>query len=229
MSHQQNSYVQPVNTPEDDSIEHTTDTSGVWDIGNGLLSGVTYTPSPNHGGSIKPRLIVIHYTAAGPAAGSIEWLCDRSSNASAHVVIARSGEITQLVPFDKKAWHAGRSSWNGKRNVNQFSVGIELANWGLLTKNDSCKSWSGMHIPWKNVKMAAHKSDPGLTRFWERYTGAQLKLTLMLCRTLVAHYHTITDVVGHDDVSPGRKLDPGPAFPMSTMRCLLFGRKEALT
>lgn len=201
-------------------------------VEGGLLEGVTYRKSGNRGTVMdnNPEVIVMHYTAGGSAEGSIEWLCDPAAQASAHVVIARSGEITQLIPFTRIAWHAGRSQWRGRDSVNGFSIGVELANWGLLQEVGSrYTGWTrNTFIPEDLVKRAAHKSDPANPRHWERFTNEQLKEALKLCHTLLSHYPSIVDIVGHDDVAPGRKFDPGPAFPMKAIRCLLFNRQEAL-
>lgn len=74
------------------------------------------------------ELVVIHYTD-GDLESSLRWLINQSSKVSSHYVIARNGEIYQLVNEGWKAWHAGVSSWNGKSSVNDFSIGIELIGW----------------------------------------------------------------------------------------------------
>ena len=72
--------------------------------------------------------IVLHYTAGGNAMSAAQMLASADNSVSAHLVIARSGQILQLLPFNVKAWHAGYSSLEGRSNVNNFSVGIELDN-----------------------------------------------------------------------------------------------------
>ena len=96
-----------------------------------------YVESPNVSGVLHPRYLVIHYTAAASAQRAVEWLTNINSNASAHLVISREGEITQLVPFDTVAWHAGASSWEGLEGLNKYSIGVELDNAGRLSyKNE---------------------------------------------------------------------------------------------
>jgi len=90
---------------------------------------VSYKLSPNHGGMISPRLIVVHYTGTESLQSVLRWLCTPAAQASAHVVIAKTGLIWQLVPFNLRAWHAGKSEYDGRPEVNDFSIGIE--NLGL--------------------------------------------------------------------------------------------------
>ncbi len=85
--------------------------------------------SPNHGGLIKPRIIVVHYTGDNGMAG-LRWLCDSRSKVSAHLWIAKTGVIWQLLPFNIKAWHAGASEYDGRKNCNDFSIGIENQGMG---------------------------------------------------------------------------------------------------
>jgi N-acetylmuramoyl-L-alanine amidase len=75
--------------------------------------------------SARVSLIVLHSTE-GSFQGAVSWLCNTRSHASAHFVLSRSGEVVQLVPLAEKAWHAGRSAWQGRANVNTFSIGIEM-------------------------------------------------------------------------------------------------------
>lgn len=91
---------------------------------------VEYRESPNRGGEITPRLIVEHFTGDESKEGAISWLCARQSGASAHLVVDKAGEITQLIPFNVVAWHAGKSEYSGKSNVNSFSIGIENVGTG---------------------------------------------------------------------------------------------------
>lgn len=84
---------------------------------------VEYRPSPNHGGEIEPSLIVIHYTGDNSNEGAISWLCNPEAQVSAHLVIDKDGSITQLLPFNIKAWHA-KGHYDGQ-SVNSIAVGIE--------------------------------------------------------------------------------------------------------
>ena len=141
---------------------------------------VEWRESPNHGGIITPRLIVIHYTGDNSCEGALSWLCyknpDRTKRVSAHLVIDKDGTIYQLVPFNLQAWHAGKSSYNGENYANGFSIGIE--NVGI-----------GDYFP-----------------------PEQMEANRAVIEVLYTAY-PIEDVVGHEDVAPGRKPDPGPHYP----------------
>ncbi len=88
-------------------------------------------PSPNFTDvEIIPRFIILHYTASSTASSAINWMANPDSKVSAHLVISRTGEVTQMVDFNKKAWHAGPSAHSGWRNLNNCSIGIEMVNTG---------------------------------------------------------------------------------------------------
>jgi len=91
-----------------------------------------FVPSPNKGGKAEPKYLVMHYTATPDLEVAIRSLINPKRKASAHLVIGRDGSITQLVPFDRVAWHAGASSWDGLKGLNRYSLGIELENAGKL-------------------------------------------------------------------------------------------------
>ena len=114
--------------------------------------------------------------------------------------------IIQQVPFNRRAWHAGHSSWLGHTDVNSFSVGVALANFGWVPEHDTREPNSP--YLWQP---GAHKNDPSRPRWWESYPRAQLLTLSALVAVLVEHYD-INAVAGHDDIAPSRKLDPGPAF-----------------
>ena len=154
---------------------------------------------------------------------------------SAHLVISRDGSITQLVPFDKIAWHAGRSAWKGFINLNRYSFGIELDNAGFLTRHSFPPVYGGDRggkeanrwLSWfkdeyddSEVIEAIHKHETK-PRGWHIFTPEQIAAALEVSKLLVNHYN-LRDVVGHDDIAPGRKIDPGPAFPMEDFRACLF-------
>lgn len=185
--------------------------------------GFPFVASPNVGGPLEPKYLVIHFTAGESADSSVAWLTDEVARASAHLVIGRDGQIVQLVSFERVAWHAGESRWEGLSGLNNHSIGIELDNAGRLErKGGTWQAWFGLSYPETQVMEATHKheSAPGA---WHIYTPEQIEATLHAAQTIVQSYG-LKDVVGHDDISPGRKSDPGPAFPMATFRSRLFGR-----
>lgn len=188
-----------------------------------------YLASPHAGGTITPRFLIIHYTAGSSAAGTISWFRHPASKVSAHLVIARDGTVTQMVPFDREAWHAGPSRWGSLSGLNRHSIGIELDNAGNLIRSGG--KWvsplSRRTYPDSDVTVAPHKNDPPGTppTGWQAYTPAQIEATLGCGIALFRHY-ALADVLGHDDISPGRKRDPGPDFPMESVRARLLGRAD---
>jgi len=198
-------------------------------IVGGWIDDVDRVESPNHGGVLVPDLIIMHYTAGASAQSTAEWFQNTTpgKRRSAHVVIGRDGRVVQCVDFRHQAWHAGLGSWRGRGNCNRYSVGIELANWGHLQIADGgYVSHVGTPVGADRVTWAPHKLTGDLESPWERFTNAQLIAALDVCRALLMVCPSISDIVGHDDVDPERKRDPGPLFPLATFRCLLFGKRE---
>jgi N-acetylmuramoyl-L-alanine amidase len=188
--------------------------------------GVEIAPSPNHGGRIVPEYLVIHYTAGRSGESSARHFMDPAARASAHIVLDRTGKIWQMVPFTTKAWHAGVSAWAGRHGVNDFSIGIEIDNAGRLQKlGNRYQAWFGGSYAEDEVIHARHKNEQ-LEFAWHAYPERQLDALMRLSQLLVARYQ-LRDVIGHDDIAPGRKADPGPAFAMNSFRSSLFGRGDA--
>lgn len=190
-----------------------------------------FKQSPNHGAQFKPgnlQYLVMHFTASRNAQEAISWLVNPEAKASAHLVIARDGSITQLVAFDTIAWHAGESEWEGKKWQNHYSIGIELDNAGPLTRKGS--DWvhwqGGKTYPQGEVLVANHKHDKAgaAAGGWHTYPQAQLEAALEVSRLLVRQYG-LKQLVGHEDIAPGRKRDPGPAFPMEQFRASVFAQQ----
>lgn len=185
----------------------------------------SFVRSPNIGGKMEPKYLVIHYTAGASFDSAVSWLSDRQSQASAHAVIGRDGSIAQLVPFNRVAWHAGPSEWDGIQGLSGHSIGFELDNAGRLKRvGDTWVSWFGRTYPDDEVLVAEHKFDT-VEYGWHTYTEAQITTAVELGAALFAKYDLV-DVVGHDDIAPLRKWDPGPAFPMHSFRSKLVGRKD---
>ncbi len=127
-------------------------------------------------------MLVLHYTGMKTAAEAIDRLCDPASQVSAHYVVDEKGKIFNLVPEKKRAWHAGVSYWCGHNNINQRSIGIEIVNCG---------------------------HEFGYTEFPEK----QMKSVVRLCKDILSRHHIPAhNVVGHSDIAPTRKQDPGELF-----------------
>lgn len=171
----------------------------------GLLQGVKYLPSPNYDSrpsDVEVDTLVIHGISLPPnqfGSEDIEALFtnqlaldkdpfyEKLTNlkVSSHCLIKREGSVTQFVPFHQRAWHAGQSSFKGRSNCNDFSVGIELEG--------------ADHIP---------------------YTNEQYTMLNQLISVICAHYPKVTQhrIVGHSDIAPGRKTDPGFKFDWNRVR-----------
>jgi N-acetylmuramoyl-L-alanine amidase len=188
--------------------------------GGHLLEHIAFKASPNVGRVIVPTLLVYHYTAATTAASSINWLTTAVSKASAHLIIDIDGTITQLVPFNYAAWHAGLSRYEGRPKVNGFSIGVELVNPGPLTYDSHQRLTTLRGERWRGAAVTAphdHLSCP--YTLWAAYARAQLASLIDVSSVLALRYG-IQQVTGHSDITT-RKLDPGPAFPMGEFRALV--------
>ena len=141
-------------------------------------------PSPNWNERKLPvTMVVLHYTGMETAQAALDRLCDPAAEVSAHYMIDEDGTVTGLVDEDKRAWHAGRSSWRGITDVNSASVGIELVN-------------------------------PGHEFGYRPFPDAQIEALLPLLADIVKRHNVPrANVVGHSDVAPARKEDPGELFP----------------
>ncbi len=188
---------------------------------------VDYRPTPNVGGTLKPRFLVIHYTAGASHASSVAFLTDPAAKASAHLVVGRAAEVTQLAPFNRVCWHAGLSEWQGLSGLNKHAIGIELDNAGILKKTaaGTWHPWFKATIPAAEVIEAPHARGGGMAG-WHAYPTEQIEAALAVAQALQDAYD-FDDVLGHDDISWPRKTDPGPAFPMISFRSRVVGRSDA--
>ncbi|HIJ83554.1 MAG TPA: N-acetylmuramoyl-L-alanine amidase, partial [Magnetococcales bacterium] len=133
-------------------------------IEDNILKGeggdIKFVGSPNHSDGMSPLYLVLHYTAGSSLDGAVSWLTNPKAKASAHLVIGRGGEVVQLVRFDKKAWHAGVSLWGKLKNMNNFSIGIELVNQGkLVRKGGKWVDYSDRVVADSDVIEAVHKNE----------------------------------------------------------------------
>lgn len=162
------------------------------------------------------RVLVIHFTGGATAASSIEAMRERG--VSAHVVVERDGSVTQCVPFNRQAAHAGKSRWRDPNTghlydgINSCGIGIEIANAG---NDEGALSWARKQPGFASIR-ERHRNG-GNVQEWECYPPAQLAAVLSLSKELVTTYK-LDDIAGHDCIAPERKDDPGPAFPMQTLR-----------
>ncbi len=189
------------------------------------LRDVPFEATPNQGGELSPSYLVIHYTVVTSLAATVAAFKNKSRPASAHLVLGPDGKLTQMVPFNRQAWHAGKSQWAGRTGCNGFTLGIEVVNPGPLVKRAS-GFFDVNNRPWAGEAVEArHKNGRAPWTHWAVYSTEQLE-TLEEVGCLLVRSYGLRDVVGHDDIAPGRKTDPGPAFPMDSFRSAIFGRAE---
>jgi N-acetylmuramoyl-L-alanine amidase len=146
-------------------------------------------PSPNHDdrGGAPIDMLVLHYTGMPSAEAALSRLCDPAAKVSAHYTIDEDGTVYALVPEARRAWHAGHSFWAGLRNVNACSIGIELVN-------------------------------PGHEFGYRVFPQSQIAALKNLCRDILArHPIPAARVLGHSDIAPARKEDPGELFPWAEL------------
>ena len=159
--------------------------------------GARWRPSPNFGTRYDGKAIdaiVLHYTGMESGEGAEDWLCDPASGVSSHYLVHENGDVVQMVREADRAWHAGIGCWHGERDMNSVSVGIEIVNAGH-------RDWTG---------------DDGevLPPFPER----QIASVIALCRGIIERWGVRPErVLGHSDLAPHRKRDPGEAFPWSRL------------
>ena len=135
----------------------------------------------------KIKFIIIHYTGMKKESLAIEKLCDFNSKVSAHYFIKKNGNILSLVPDLYEAWHAGRSKWCSHKSLNKSSIGIEIQNSGHENK-------------------------------YEKFTPNQINALKKLLKKLIINYKiNRKNVLGHSDISPDRKMDPGEKFPWKNL------------
>jgi N-acetylmuramoyl-L-alanine amidase len=190
---------------------------------------IRFEKTPNQSGPFNdhlPDTIIIHYTGGNSIESSVNWLKNPKANASAHVVVGKTGEIVQMVPLNIIAWHAGASRWKGRQRLNNYSIGIEIDNAGLLEKRaEGYYTYFDKRMSNQKVVLARHKHGDE-EKAWEAYNEKQIATVEEICRLLKDTYN-INEILGHDDVAPGRKIDPGPAFPLQKLQDkILFGRTD---
>ncbi len=144
--------------------------------------------SPNWDERTLPvSMIVLHYTGMPTGEEAEARLVDPEAKVSAHYIIHEDGKVVRLVPEDKRAWHAGRSYWRGISDVNSASVGIELVN-------------------------------PGHEWGYRAFPEAQIEALVPLLHAIMQRHDICpSNVVGHSDVAPARKDDPGELFPWNLL------------
>ena len=154
--------------------------------------------SPNYSRNSRPKksikFIIIHYTGMQSEIESINRLINKNSKVSCHYLINRKGTIMQMVKENKIAWHAGVSKWKNIKNLNKNSIGIELVNKGHFFG-------------------------------YENYSNLQINSLIKLCSKLKKKYKIHKEnFLGHSDIAPNRKIDPGEKFPWKRLSNYKLGK-----
>ena len=148
---------------------------------------MTQAPSPNFDERTLPiSLLILHYTGMETGEAALERMTDADAKVSAHYMVEEDGRIFQLVDEERRAWHAGLSEWQGETNINSCSIGIEIVNGG--------HDWPS--------------ADGSLPPF----PDAQIIAVIALCKDIESRHGRLT-LLGHSDIAPMRKIDPGEHFP----------------
>jgi N-acetylmuramoyl-L-alanine amidase len=142
------------------------------------------TPSPNFDArTAPPSMIVLHYTGMQTGEAALSRLCDAEAKVSAHYLVEEDGRVFRMVAEERRAWHAGVSTWRGRKGVNGVSIGIEIVN-------------------------------PGHEWGYREFPGGQVEAVIELISDIRSRWEVEDrDIVGHSDVAPDRKEDPGERFP----------------
>ena len=147
-----------------------------------------YAPSPNHDArESRIDILLLHYTGMQTADEALARLKDREAKVSCHYFVDEEGRVTQMVPEARRAWHGGAGSWKGAVDINSRSIGIEIVN-------------------------------PGHEFGYRDFPDAQIDAVIALCRDIIKRRHIARErVLGHSDVAPTRKKDPGEKFPWAKL------------
>lgn len=152
-------------------------------------------PSPNHDGrdGAAVDMLVLHYTGMKTAEGALARLCDPDAKVSSHYTVDEDGTVYAHVPEDRRAWHAGMSFWAGATDINARSIGIEIVN-------------------------------PGHEFGYRAFPEEQVAALIALCQDILSrHAIPAARVLGHSDVAPARKEDPGELFPWQRLAAAGIG------
>ncbi|HEV3270048.1 MAG TPA: N-acetylmuramoyl-L-alanine amidase [Candidatus Rhabdochlamydia sp.] len=189
-----------------------------------LSTGINFEDhfSPNftgrrNGGS--PKILVMHYTAC-PTDEALHTLTSKTSQVSAHYLIPPEGDkVYRLVPENMRAWHSGVAEWRGESDVNSHSIGLENVNWGYTYGSVPNEPSNALlkNIWSKNIHAKRSLGERGLLPFlqktWHSFPQEQMNTLALLSKEIIDKWSIDPEnVVGHADVAPDRKVDPGALF-----------------
>jgi len=160
---------------------------------------ITARPSPNFNDRKHPiDMLVLHYTGMKNGQMALDRMCDEEAGVSAHYMVWEDGRVVQMVGEDKRAWHAGVSSWQGDDDLNSRSIGIEIVNGG------------------HDFRLTDGSLEP--------FPKAQIDAVIELCSGILERWDIPKSrIVGHSDIAPARKEDPGEHFPWARLAAAGIG------
>lgn len=160
---------------------------------------ITARPSPNFNDRKHPiDMLVLHYTGMQNGQMALDRMCDEVAGVSAHYMVWEDGRVIQMVGEDKRAWHAGVSCWQGDDDLNSRSIGIEIVNGG------------------HDVRLTDGSLEP--------FPQAQVDAVIELCSGILERWDIPNSrIVGHSDIAPARKEDPGEHFPWARLAAAGIG------
>lgn len=185
-------------------------------IENGRMKGVKFRRARHYGGPMSPRQICLHDTAGALRPfSSVEWFEKSDKKVSAHFVVERDGAVTQMVETNRVAYHAGVSKWKGQTGLNSSSIGIEIVNPGKLDENGKADFGKVVAKPSEIEFKPTHEHG---SHYWLPYTPAQIAAVKLICTLIVEEYPDCNEILTHWQISPGRKIDTNPLFPLREIR-----------
>jgi N-acetylmuramoyl-L-alanine amidase len=197
---------------------------------NHMLVDHRYQPAALIGKTITPEIVILHDTASRLEPFNAANYLAEADKVSVHFVVERDGTVTQQVPTNRRAGHAGKSSYHGRSDCNAFSIGIEIVNPGKLTRTNGggAISWFGQEFGFGAFHLAELTTKEHGAGVWMPYTAEQIVAVMDLLNALFKGIPTLKDITTHWYVSPGRKVDTNPLFPLQSVRSRVLGRDDPL-
>lgn len=201
-------------------------------LNNHRIEGIPFVPAKLTGGTITPTIVALHDTAGRLDKHNSRDYLATTPKASVHFVVERDGSISQLVDTNKRAGHAGQSSYHGRPDCNDFSIGIEIVNPGRMTRGvgGAVLSWWGQDFGHGGAVGGYTLADITTPEHgagtWMAYTPEQIEAVQELLAALFTGIPSLVDITTHWYVSPGRKVDTNPLFPLAAIRARILGRDD---
>ena len=199
-------------------------------IKNHRVEGLRYTQAAYTGDQITPSIVVLHDTAGRLTRfNSADYLASKNpAKASVHFVVETDGTISQLVPTNRRANHAGKSSFNGREGCNDFSIGIEIVNPGRMSRKSETQAvtWWGEEFACGLLGIQEVETPQHGRGLWAAYPEAQIRAVIDLLTCLFQGVPTLTDITTHWYIGPGRKVDVNPLFPLDQVRSAVLGHDD---